>query len=118
MQRPSEEDIRSTGIIFDGNALQNITVFVSRKGHLVSFIAAPLFLRVFRFPRSTSEIRLCVPCPRLHRRDDFQNDERDSHHQVPHRSHLPPRRPCPHTSLQQRLCQGRYRSRGHQVTLC
>jgi hypothetical protein len=33
----------STGIIFDGNALQNITVFVSRKGHLFSFIAAPLF---------------------------------------------------------------------------
>jgi hypothetical protein len=42
VQRPSEEDIRSTGIIFDGNALQNITVFVSRKGHL-SFISAPLF---------------------------------------------------------------------------
>jgi hypothetical protein len=44
LQRPSEEDIRSSGIIFDGNALQNVTVFVSRKGHLVSFIFAPLFL--------------------------------------------------------------------------
>jgi len=47
LQRPSEEDIRSTGIIFEGNALQNVTVFVSRKGHLVSFISAPLFLSWF-----------------------------------------------------------------------
>jgi len=44
LQRPPEEDSRFTGIIFDGNALQNVTVFVSRKGHLVSFISAPLFL--------------------------------------------------------------------------
>jgi hypothetical protein len=45
LQRPSEEDIRSTGIIFDGKALQNVTVFVSRKGHLFSFISSPLFLQ-------------------------------------------------------------------------
>jgi hypothetical protein len=44
LQRPPEEDSRFTGIIFDGNALQKVTVFVSRKGHLVSFISAPLFL--------------------------------------------------------------------------
>src|SRR5512143_2514569 len=95
MQRPSEADILSTGIIFDGNALQNITVFVSRKGHLFSFISAPLFLRWNRFPRSPSDNRLCVPWPRPHRRDDRQNDERDSNDQVSHLSHPLPQGPLP-----------------------
>src|SRR5659263_329999 len=88
-------DSLSTGIIFDGNALQNVTVFVSRKGHLISFISAPLFLWWFRFSRSTLGNFSCVPCPRPHRGKYRQNDVRDSHHQVPHLSHLPPRGPLP-----------------------
>jgi len=93
LQRPPEEDSRSTGIIFDGNALQNVTVFVSRKGHLVSFISAPRFLCWFRFPRLPPLRRLRVPCTRFHRGDHRQNDVCDSDHQVPHRSHLLPQGP-------------------------
>jgi len=56
-----------------------------------------------------------MPCPRLHRRDDLQNDERDSHHQVPHRSHLLPRDPCPRLYLQHPPCHPRSGPRRHHV---
>src|SRR5512146_1626407 len=46
LQMPLEDDVLSTGIIFTGKALQYVTVFVSRKGHFLSFIAAPLLPRL------------------------------------------------------------------------